>query len=188
MIENLADLTSPAAQKIIPALPQNLKALNKLARKCPAEEEQLAEGEVWVMADTGAAVNAIKVSRDCPQYSDHVRPTASSRRGAGAECADGTFIQERGEARVAVEIDGARHVIPFKDMDVSMPIASMRRTIKCGNRLVIEEDGGTITNKTTGHQIKLHERRGTYFFKCKILPPTERTDEADRTSGFMRQG
>ena len=188
VIENLADLTSPAAQKIIPALPQNLKALNKLARKCPAEEEQLAEGEVWVMADTGAAVNAIKVSRDCPQYSDHVRPTASSRRGAGAECADGTFIQERGEARVAVEIDGARHVIPFKDMDVSMPIASMRRTIKCGNRLVIEEDGGTITNKTTGHQIKLHERRGTYFFKCKILPPTERTDEADRTSGFMRQG
>ena len=102
--------------------------------------------------------------------------------------ADGTFIQERGEARVAVEIDGARHVIPFKDMDVSMPIAPMRRTIKCGNRLVIEEDGGTITDKTTGHQIKLHERRGIYFFTCKILPPTERTDEADRTSGFMRQG
>ena len=57
-----------------------------------------------------------------------------------------------------VEIDGARHVIPLKDMDVSMPIASIRRTIKCGNWLVIEKDGGMIASKTIGHQIKLHER------------------------------
>ena len=133
-------------------------------------------------------MNAICVERDCPEYLKHVRPTASSRKGAGAECADGTFLEDRGEARCAVEIDGAKHVIPFKDMNVSMPIASMRRTVRCGNRLLIEEDGGTITNKITGHQIRLHERRGTYFFKCRFLPPTERTAEAERTSGFMRQG
>ena len=68
MIECLADLTTPAAQRRIPAHPKNIKALNKRARKCPTEEEELKEGERWVMADTGAAVNDICVERDCPEY------------------------------------------------------------------------------------------------------------------------
>ena len=60
-------------------------------------------------------------------------------------------------------IDGKRHAITLKDMDVSMPIASMQRTIKCGKRDVTEEDGGTITNKLTGKQIMLHERQVSDF-------------------------
>ena len=130
----------------------------------------------------------LKVGRDCPKYVKHVHETAASRRGAGAECANGGFIKERGEVKIHVEIDGEQHVIPFKDMDVSMPIASMRRTVKCGNRLVIDEDGGSITNKITKKVIKLHERQGTYFFKCKILPPSRKIDDASKNSGFIRRG
>ena len=185
VIESMADFNTDAAKSRMPALPKNVNALNKLARKRPESEEVLQEGEQWVMADTGAAVNAICVRRDCPQYLSHVQP--SSRRKSGAECADGTFLEDRGEARCAVEVDGVQHVIAFKDMDVSMPIASMQRAVKCGNRLEIDDDGGSITNKLTGERIRLHERRGTYFFKCKFLSP-EALPDAMRSSGFIRQG
>ena len=185
VIESMADFNSDAARSRMPALPKNINALNRLARKRPESEEVLQEGEQWVMADTGAAVNAICVRRDCPQYLPHVQ--ASTRRKSGAECADGTFLEDRGEAKCAVEIDGVKHVIAFKDMDVSMPIASMQRAVKCGNRLEIDDDGGSITNKLTGERIRLHERRGTYFFKCKFLSP-ETLPEAMRSSGFIRQG
>ena len=118
-----ADLDTEVMRDMIAALPKDAKSLNKLAKKCP-DNNDLEADEMWVMADTGATVNALKVGRDCPKYVKHVHETAASRRGAGAECANGGFIKERGEVKIHVEIDGEQHVIPFKDMDVSMPIAS----------------------------------------------------------------
>ena len=71
-------------------------------------------------------------------------------------------------------------------MKVSMPIASMRRTVKAGNDLFITEGGGTITNRKTKSQILLHERMGVYFFKMKILPPkpSKVDQKVNRSTGF----
>ena len=65
--------------------------MDKLTRKCPGDRDGLGPDEIWVMADTDATVNALKVARVCPQYVDEVRETSASRRGAGAECANGGF-------------------------------------------------------------------------------------------------
>ena len=117
-----ADLDTEVMRDMIAALPKDAKSLNKLAKKCPNNDD-LEKDEMRVMADTGTTVNALKVSRDCPKYVKHVHETAASRRGAGAECANGGFIKDRGQVKVHVAIDGEDHVIPFKDMDVSMPVA-----------------------------------------------------------------
>ena len=42
---------------MIAALPKDAKSLNKLAKKCP-DNDGLEHDEMWVMADTGATVNA----------------------------------------------------------------------------------------------------------------------------------
>ena len=93
-------------------------------------------------------------------------------------------MRERGEVRVKLRVGNRDRVINFKDMDVSMPIASMRQTLRAGkSRLVIDEDEGFgyIEDKKTGEKIDLAVRHGVYFFKAKILSP-------DSSLGFARQG
>ena len=70
-----------------------------------------------------------------------------------------------------------------------MPIASMRRTVKQGNDLIITPDGGIIRNRRTKKVIRLHERQGLYFFKMKLLPPSEQMKKSDngRPSDVGRQ-
>ena len=76
-----------------------------------------------------------------------------------------------GEIDLTGTIDGELRTIPFVDMKVSMPIASMRRTVKQGNDLIMTEDGGIIRNRRTKKVIRLHERQGLYFFKMKLFRP-----------------
>ena len=76
-------------------------------------------------------------------------------------------------------------------MKVSMPIASRRKTVKCGNDLMITDYGGIIRNRRTKKIIRLHERQGLYFFKMKLLPPNEQIQKPNngngRPMGFGRQ-
>ena len=70
-------------------------------------------------------------------------------------------------------IDDEDHEITFSDMDVTMPIASMRKAVRKGSDLIITSDGGRITNKQTGTSIRLYERQGAWFFKMKLYSPEE---------------
>ena len=104
-----------------------------------------------------------------------------------AETACGGSVQIEGEIDLTGIIDGEKHAIPFKDMKVSTPIASMIKTVKSGNELVINEEGGAITNKNTGKIVRLVERQGVYFFRISLKPPHEQVqDDRSRTPGFAR--
>ena len=195
VVRSEADLQSPEVKRIIHALPRNSRAINRLARRCDMEEE-LAADECWVLADTGASVSALKVKRDCPEYLAYVKETDGSKRGLGASSACGGHLKERGSVKVNMEIDGEKHRINYKDMDVSMPIISIKQSMKSGNNeMVINKHGGRITNLNTGKVVKLYERLGVYFMKAKILPPTDggpmhevSLDLKPDLSGFTRRG
>ena len=184
LIQSLADLDTDETRALIHALPKCRHALAKLALLCPVDAEVLQPGERWVMADTGSTLHGIDVAKECPEYKPHVRPTRGKK--AGAETAGGGTISIDGDVDVTGIIDGEEYTIPFKDMKVSMPIASMRRTVKAGNDMFITEGGGAITNRKTKSQIRLHERLGVYFFKMKILPPKPgKVDQkVNRSTGF----
>ena len=178
VISSMAELDR---QDIISALPKSKKALARLAKHFP-RDEPLAENEQWVMADTGSTVNAMRVSKSLPKYQHLVRPCDQP----GAECANGETVEIDGELELAGFIDGVLHVVPFKDMNVTMPIASMRQTIKKGNDLRITQEGGTITHRKTGKVIRLHERQGVYFFKMRMLSPHKQVQYQSKPSGFAR--
>ena len=129
------------------------------------------------MADTGSTKNCLKVMRDCPQFARFVRETAASRRGAGAESACGSFIKERGEVELMGTIEGDHHEMCFDDMDVTMPIASVRKAVRTGSDLFITVGGGFLRCRTTGRCIRLYE-----------LEERVRQKENERAQGFHKQG
>ena len=170
VIKSVADFDRPGRPTLM-ALPRDRKALTRLAKLCPERQEALGPYERWVMADSGSSLHAMDVAKELPGFAHLVAPLPEGKKGRGAETASGDHVEIRGTISLAGHVDGHEHVVPFNDMKISMPIASMQQTIKKGNDLSITPDGGTIRNRKTGKTIKLHERGGVYFFKMSFLPP-----------------
>ena len=170
-------------------LPENAKELDQIMKLCPStEEEPLKQGEIWCLADTGSTLHALDVEKELPEYRHLVQTVPKHKRGRGAECANGGRLPVNGDVRLKGMIDGELYTIPFKDMRVSMPIASMPQTVANGNDLMITPDGAKIRCRKTGHEIKLHERKGVYFFKMSLLPPDQQPKNSKRIDvGFQRQ-
>ena len=112
----------------IRALPKEFKALAQAASQHPSND-LLPPGEQWVMMDSGANVDAADISSNFPEYADLVTPMSSSVAGGSAECASGNVVQCRGRVRVHGSMDGQETTIAFRDMNIKMPIASMKRRV-----------------------------------------------------------
>lgn len=169
IIQSEADLD--AAQDIIQALPRDERSLRKIAKQRP-HREHLKKGEVWVMADSGSTLHAIDVKKELPEYAHLVRPS-KKHRGRSAETACGGKVTIDGELELSGLIGNDDHTITFNDMKVSMPICSLRKIVKAGNILHIDEVGGYIFNPRTKQKIELHERAGVYFFKFRLHDPVD---------------
>ena len=63
------------------------------------------------------------------------------KQGRSAETACGGNNEIEGELEITGLIDDRFHTIPFFDITVSMPIASMWRTVKAGNGPCIQPEG-----------------------------------------------
>ena len=175
------------AKHFMHALPTDKESLDRIAKLCPTNSEKLGKSEIWVMADTGSTLKGMDVRKELPEYAKLVKPIPNRDRGAGAETACGARVQIDGEISLTGHIDDNLHTIIFKDMNVTMPIASMIQAVKKGNTLTISEDGGTITNRATGKVVRLHERQGVYFFKMKLLPTQSQSRYTHPSkSGFIR--
>ena len=72
---------------------------------------------------------------------------------------------------VTGKVDGKYFPVAFKDMDVEMPILSMRKLVKRQNVVRFTEGGGTIKNKKTNKVIKFYEYEGVYFAKLAVDDP-----------------
>ena len=188
ILQNEKDLGREDVKKLIAPLPESPSDMDRIAALCPSpEDEPLLPGQRWVLFDTGASCSALKVSRDCPDYADWVRPTSNSVKGKGAESANGGSILERGEVQVDMLIDDIPCKLKFRDMDVSMTISSGRECVASEDTFaVIRRNGGVLKNIATGKQIQLFARQGVYFFKGFILPPNSIPD--DPSSPFVRRG
>lgn len=58
--------------------------------------------------------------------------------------------------------------VAFKDMDVEMPILSVRKMVIRQNDVRFAEGGGTITHRKTKRTLPLFEYEGAYFVKLKV--------------------
>ena len=66
--------------------------------------------------------------------------------------------------------------VAYKDMDVEMPILSVRKMVKRQNDVRFTNNGGSITHRRTKRVIPFYEFEGVYFVKVKVGKPGEASD------------
>ena len=178
--------SSKKARPVVVSKPPDAETQQKIRQviKTRPAELECDENEVLCLVDSGSTVNAAWISRHFPQYSAMVKPTPSSERGEGATTACGRELLNKGRCVVSGSVQDSPYKIAFKDMEVEIPILSVRKMVRRNNQVKFNNRGGTITNKTSGRQIRFHEHEGVYFLKLKVDGPDADTSQL----GFTRPG
>ena len=109
---------------------------------------------------------------------------AKSLRGDHATTAGGAKLYNKGRVTVDGGADNMPFPINFKDMEVELPIRSVREMVKRGNNVRLVPDGGAINHRDTGRSIKFRKHEGVYFLKLKVAGPN--ADSGQLT--FVRPG
>ena len=91
------------------------------------------------------------------------------------------------EIELNIELDGQPVTVKFSELPVQMPILSVRKIVKKGNRVVFQDQGGYIVNKNTGRKINFVDKNGVYFVRMK-LPESPAQNVRSNESGFSRPG
>ena len=137
--------------------------------------------ELEMAVDSGASET---VAPEDILQSVQIQDGEAKRKGVQYEVADGTVIPNLGEKSfIAVGEDGALRSMKVQVCDVNKPLPSVRRVTSAGNRVVFEEGGGYIQDKSTGEKMWLKEQDGMYILKLWV-----RKGGAAPNAGFSRQG
>ena len=56
----------------------------------------------------------------------------------------------------------------FNEANVKKPLASAACITRAGNRIILEDDGGNIENKTTGEMMKVSIENGVYVYEIQM--------------------
>ena len=132
--------------------------------ECPAK---------WVLlsmaVDSGACDNVID-AEEVPAYT--VTQTKDSMSGDAFLSATGEEIPNLGELKIPMltREDTMRHMT-FCAAAVSKPLASVRKMVTAGHRVVFD-DVSYIENKTTGEINYLREESGNYILDVWAPPPS----------------
>ena len=94
----------------------------------------------------------------------------------------------RGQVTVNGSIDGQSTSIPFRNMDIRMPIASMKKRVvgENGFDVFLTCGGAVMRHRKSKKTVTLYDRGGVYFAKFKThLPDMKKNDPG---SPFGRLG
>ena len=157
----------------------------ELAKNHPSEK-LLKPSERWLMFDSGSNCDGADVGEHFPGSVNLVVPTGDAR--GSAECASGGVVQCRGKVVIEGPIDGQATAIPFRDMKIKMPIASLKNRVvgEDGFDIFITDGGAVMRHRRTHNLAKLYDRGGVYFAKFK--PHAPRNQKGDTSTPFGRLG
>ena len=71
----------------------------------------------------------------------------------------------------------------FNEADVKKPLASAVNVARAGNRIVVDDQGGYIENKSTGEKMELRIERNTYVYDVQLEDGNEVTVTLDSGAG-----
>ena len=114
-------------------------------------------------------------------------PSAASKRGAYAKTANGEKLHYGGEFRVKGWSDRTPISLGMTEMDVDMPVRSVRQFIKSGNEVLFYDDHAIIRNKKSGAKIRCIMENDMYYIKVKVDEPVPQPVSHAPESGFGRQ-
>ncbi len=133
-----------------------------------------------IAIDSGAAETVIphKLVSQHP-----IMPTRDSQAGLCYASATGQPIPNLGEQRLPLFTnEGSMRGMTFQAAPVSKPLGSVKRICGTGHRVVFDEEGSFIQNKTTGEINWLREEEGNYILDVWIIPAADLPQ--DNGAGF----
>jgi hypothetical protein len=71
----------------------------------------------------------------------------------------------------------------FNEADVKKPLASAVTVARAGNRIVVDDQGGYIENKSTGERMEVRIERNTYVYDVQLEDGDEVTVTLDSGAG-----
>ena len=139
------------------------------ARKGVAKLSLKSRKYVYVMVDSGASLNAANLKKHFPWLANQLRTRTNDaqRRGAFAT-ANGEKLDYEGGFTVDADCDGLPLSLNFTNMQVDVPIASVRKIVKSGNDVAFYDGGGCIVNRESKEKVKFIKLGGVYFLKIWV--------------------
>ena len=164
-----------ASHPTLAALPSDAHARKELAKLSPKSRKY-----VYVMMDSGASRNVANLQKHFPWLANQLKPNNVQRRRAFAHTSNGEKLYYEGEFTVDGDCNGVPLSLNFTNMQVEVPIASVRKFVKSGNDVAFYEGGGCIVNRESKDKVKFVELGGVYFPKVRVKA------EQSSTLGFAR--
>ena len=97
------------------------------------------------------------------------QPSAGSKRGIEYEVANGVTIPNEGEKHcVAYTAESAHKSLTAHVCGANKALLSVSQSVKKRNRVVFQEEGSYIENRTTGEVLPLREENGMYMLKVWV--------------------
>ena len=132
---------------------------------------------VEAVVDSGAADSVVPPG----MFAGKVMPSEMSKSGRRYSGPNGSPIDNLGEVDASFKVDeGFKCGLRMQVASVQRPLIAASQLSAGGNRVVLEEHGGSITNVKTGRQIKIHRKGGVYVLNMWI--------NGSEASSFPRQG
>ena len=135
----------------------------------------LEDDEMVALVDSGSTLNAAHIAKHFKRYVGHIVASRAQAMGESATTAGGHKLVNEGRCRIEATVNGEAFPIPFQNMQVDVPIISVRKFMKNGYDFHFsEEDGGFMRCRLNGKVFKLIEAEGAFWIKMKIgSPPSE---------------
>ena len=123
--------------------------------------------EILDMAmDSGATENVIGEDM---LMSVETKEGPASRRGVKYEVADGTEIPNLGEKKFTATLEeGSQRNFTVQVCGVNKALMSVKKVVAAGNRVVFDDAGSYVEDKTTGDKMWLREEGGIYYLRMWV--------------------
>ena len=106
-----------------------------------------------------------------------LKETESSKAGLNYSAANGSTIENYGQRNLkGYSEDSVPLEVAVQVAEVKRNLASAMKIMKAGNRIVLDEQGSYIEQKTTGKQIKIRTDRDEFEFEIWV-PKAKSGDE-----------
>lgn len=138
---------------------------------CSIGDEEFVQ--VDMMVDSGATETVM--AEWCLDGVIDISEGAALKRGIHYECANGTQIPNLGGRRFLGTIEEqGRRAVTAQVCAVTKNLLSVNGMTRNGHRVVFDEDGSYIEDKTSGERSWLHEVNGMYMLKLWVSKKTSK--------------
>ena len=128
-----------------------------------------------VAVDSGACENVIPPD-ELPAYKDCIVETKASQNGDDFLSASGDVIPNHGELRVPmITRENTTRGMVFQAAGVEKPLGSVKRMMQANHRVVFDNDGCYVLNKSTGEINMMREDEGNFMLDVWVRPPSVAT-------------